>query len=329
MSINFIGKAWGGHIVPTPTQCAGVAAAWTNLLKDWRDNVAGSNWTDWVKPQIDAAVIAGCNFIGLIGCMDGVHSGAITQSAVNACLAQLANYCQSIGLAFYWKPCGFNQMTGVTNAEAATYVLSTLNAMNGLVTIIGVDIVCEANAWDDGGGIRTQAVADRCNAIYTLVKAGTSLPCTYSITDEWNGDDCRNWAARIAASMDYLDFHPYTANGWATPLATANANYWNTTYSRDIIFGEGGSPQSDSVAQQDAFANGLGFLMNGTIPTGLRGWCIWSIADQSASPSSQCGMFDNSFVARANKVQTFQRYSLAHVGHRGASGAGGLPVFGG
>ncbi len=321
MAINFTGKVWGAHIIPTPTQSAGGSAAWTNLQKDWRDNVAGSNWTDWVKPQVDAAVAAGANCIGMIGCLDGVHSGAITQSATNANWVQLANYCQSLGIALYPKPAGFNQMTSVTDVACATYVLSVLGAITSLVTVIGVDIITEANAWDDGIPPGSQATADRCNAIYTLVKAGTSLPCTYSTTDEWNAQDpCRAWVTKIAASCDYLDFHPYAANGWATPISTSDTTYWFSTYpGKDIYFGEGGSPQSSSITQQNAFANGLGYLMYQT-NANLRGWMIWSIADQSATTSSQYGMYNNSFVARFNVMQTFKWYAAARPSTRARIG---------
>ena len=301
--LNGPSKLWGAHIVPTPAQVALAPADWTQLFIDW-------DWNGWVKPQIDAAVAAGANFIGMFGCPDGVFSSAISQSTANSRWVQMANYCQSVGICLYPKPCGPPQLTGMTDSDIATFVLSTLNAINGLCTILAVDIIAEANAWNDGGGNATQHMADRCNAIFTLVAAGTSLLGTFSCTYEWNGSDCRTWMARIGnTACNYLDFHPYAMNGWATPVDPADVSYWESTYpGRDIIFGEGGSPQSDSIAQQNAFANGLLYLMNGADSL-LRGWCFWAIADQGVTSSNQWGMYTNSFVARQNLYETFKWYA--------------------
>ncbi len=312
--LNGPAKIWGGNLVPTPTQAAFGSAAWSKFQQDWRDNVAGSNWTDWVKPQVDAAYSVGANCIAMIGCLDGVHSSAITQSATNANWAQLADYCGSLGIALYPKLTGYNQLTGVTNSACATYALSVLGAIAGRCTIIGCDIITEANAWDDGGGISVQGTADRCIAIYNLIKPSTSLLLTfgYGGAFDWNSSECRTWMGRLGAGpcTDYVDFHPFPL-AYANPIDPADAQWWIDNWGLDILFGEGGISQTESVTLQNSFYNSMLYLMNDPAKPLLRGLCVWAIADQDTVSSNKWGMFDNSFVARTNRTETFKWYAAA------------------
>ncbi len=300
-------KLFGANIVPTPTECAGGAAAFTNLFIDW-------DWSGWVKKQIDwvAGNRIGCNVIGLIGCMDGVHSSAISQSTVNSRWVQLADYCSSLGVYLYPKPCHNNQMSGVTNSACASYVLSILGAVSGYSNIIGCDILTEADGWDDGSGNMASANATRLNAIYTLVKAGTSIPCTYSATLEWKRSDIRTWLGLL--SMDYLDFHPYAMNGWDSPIVLSDANYWLTTYpSDDIFFGEAGSPISAGEDAQNTFLKGIANVANSG-DARFRGWCDWAVQDTTGvDPSNEWGMYDASWNQRQNKANILRHYTGGYI----------------
>lgn len=310
MSIKFpvSRKLWGASVIPTVTQCqtAPVSAAWTRLFTTW-------DWSGWVKPQIDYSVAVGCNCIHLIGGADGLHAGTNTQSTINSRYVQLADYCAGLGVAVYPAPAAFNQLTGMTNSEVSDMTLGVLGALASYTNVIGCDIISEADTWDDGGGIQVQAVADRCNAIYTLVKAGTSIPCTFSAATNWTNAGLRSWISKIASGIDYLDFHPYAMNSWASPLLWSDVAYWFATYpTLDILFGEGGAPQSDSVDNQNTFLRGLGALMSAG-DVRLRGWHLWAAQDQDTVSSNKWGMHDASWNIRQNIANVMRQFTKGSV----------------
>lgn len=301
-------KLWGMQLVPTITETALSPAGWTQFHIDW-------DWDGWVKPQIDHSVgnRIGCNAISLVGCPDGVHNGAITQATVNSRFVQVAAYCQSLGVAFYPRPAAFNQLPGMTNAAIAAYVLSILDAL-APYNVIGCDVVAEADTWDDGGGTLVQGVADRCIAIYALVKAGTSLPLTFSSVFDWAGaTPARAWATKIASCCDFWDFHPYEMNAWASPLVLADGNYWFSTYpSKDILFGEGGASQNYTADQQRRFLNGIASVA-GSGDARFRGWFMWCAQDQNTIDSDKWGLLDASWNLRQNTANVLRQFTGGSV----------------
>ena len=148
-------KLYGVNIVPTPTEAATGAAAWARLQLDWP-------WDTWIKPQIDSVVgnEIGCNCIRMIGDFSGVFTGLFSQATYNEHWAQLVSYCAELGVYVIIAGGDQSQVTGMTNRDIQSNVISLLAALSRFNNVAYVDVMQEQNAWRDGTKRRC---ADECD----------------------------------------------------------------------------------------------------------------------------------------------------------------------
>jgi hypothetical protein len=299
--VNFSGTVRGVNLTTAPGDYS-LEDLWSN----W-------NWSGWIRPQIDKALALGAKAIRLIGSVQVVNLGTISQATYNARMAQFCAYCVANGLAIYPTGCATygtggtpNGVASLSNAAIAGVINSMLDWIFGVTgptnyaaSCIGADVVQEANG---------NVTASQVNAIYALVKPHVPSPVgvTFSSTQGIPSDS--GWLASVIGSLDYLDLHvyPQTYGIGAQPTPSQVTSGPHAAYpTKDILFGEGGCNASSSAnggpgysdAQISAWIAGLGALWNMGTPS--RGGLVWGAEDQDLS--EQYGGF-NAGVPRSSIV---------------------------
>jgi len=288
-TVNFAGKVKGVNLTSKPG-APSPRAYWT----EW-------DWSGWIRPQIDCAIALGANAIRIIGDVAMVLNGAMTQATYNARLRQLMAYCVENHLALYYTGCATYDTNGSDNGNIAAYnanprafigvLASNLSALTSDATdytssILGCDLVQEANAWRNATAV---------NAIYSALRPliPRAIPCTFSASVRMQDAP---WIASIADSCDFLDYHVYPqlygvdSGPTVATVAAVRAAYPD----RNILFGEGGIDSGAyTAAQVEAWIHGL---INIGDSTDSRGAMLWAAQDQD----QPYGAFDNAWHPRAS-----------------------------
>jgi hypothetical protein len=287
--VNFAGKVKGVNLTSKPG-APSPRAYWV----EW-------DWSGWIRPQIDCAIALGANAIRIIGDVAMVLNGGLTQATYNAHLRQLMAYCVENHLALYYTGCATYDTNGADNGNIAAYNanpqafiavlarnLSSLmsGATDYTASIIGCDLVQEANAWRNATAV---------NAIYSALRplVPRTIPCTFSASVRMQD---AQWIASIAPSCDFLDYHVYPqlygvdSGPTVATVAAVRAAYPD----RNILFGEGGIDSGAySAAQVEAWIHGL---INIGDSTDSRGAMLWAAQDQD----QRYGAFDSAWHPRAS-----------------------------
>jgi len=300
-AVNFAGKVKGVNFTSKPG-----APSQRAYWMEW-------DWSGWIRPQIDCAIALGANAIRIMGDVAMLLNGGVsqitnprlyqrmTQATYNARLQQLMAYCVENHLALYYTGCSPYDTNGADNGNIAAYnanpqaFISVLASNIGSVTsgatdytssILGCDLVQEANAWGNAKAV---------NAIYAALRPliPRAIPCTFSASVRMQDDQ---WIASIASSCDFLDYHVYpllygidSAPTVATVAAVRAAHP-----DMDILFGEGGIDSGAfTAAQVEAWIQGL---INIGDSTYSRGALLWAAQDQDQA----YGAFDTAWHPRAS-----------------------------
>lgn len=302
VAVNWPGKIKGANLTSKPTHEM-ESAYWI----EW-------DWQGWIKPQIDYALALGCNVVRLIGDVAMVINAQISQSTYNQRLAQIVRYCADQGIGYYYTGAATYGTNGTDNGDIGAYnagpqawadvVKSNIAYVCGgaggdfTTTIIGNDIMQEAQSWGNVGG-----VADLYAKIKPFMPA--SIGCTFSIvTPTYDA-----WISSTVAYCDYLDMHVYpqilNITGMLSPswvTAHPRTDYPN----KDLLFGEGGANSgqnpsgtttghtSYSLTQVANWYNDyatLGMMSDAKV----RGAMMWASQDQD----DMYGAFDGSWQRRA------------------------------
>jgi hypothetical protein len=297
-------KIYGANIVPTPTNvnASGGGHAWSQLQLTW-------DWTGWVKPQIDSLVAAGCNTFRIMGCPYGIAGGQFSQAAHDANIMQVANYCQSIGVYFYYAtPIDSDtQSTGVYPMSVMAPIFAeTLKKLQALSCVIGVDVLQEAN----GNGSPFFNNATLLDLYGRIKRLNVTLPLTYSTNEVvTSGGGSSGWLTAIASSLDFLDFHVYY-----TPSDINTFSYFTSTFpDKEIVIGEFGFNQGSGTSDQIR-SNMVQVLNTANSPAPqIRGALVWAATDQDdvghGGTANMWGMTTAEFVPRNDLLNLIRGYS--------------------
>jgi hypothetical protein len=304
VTVNFTGKVRGANLTTKPGYPL-QSAMWIA----W-------DWDGWIRPQIDCAVALGCNAVRLMGDVAMVMKANLSQSTYNARWQQVVAYCVSQGLAVYYTGCSPYDTNGQDNGNMAAYNANpqafadvmkssvaavTSGSTDYTASIIGLDLVQEANSWGKSDAVRS---------LYSMVRpfVPRRIPCTFSTSDLVQST---TWIPSIISACDFLDYHVYPQIYGITgqPSAAAFTRGPRAAYpNKDILFGEGGAssggrPAVYRPAEVAAWLNGLASLGNMPDPH-IRGALMWALQDQD----DQYGAFDASWSPRPWVAGPWIRY---------------------
>lgn len=265
-------KLRGANIAPKPN---GLNTTWA----EW-------DWTNWIKPQIDRAVILGCNAIRFIGSPEVVYvappsMSTITSATYIARWVQLADYCTANNLYLYpslvTKSDFVDSSLGFQDAGMTALVTSTAAALAPYSCIIGFDV------FQEGAGVTALALADVLAMMAAIRSAAPGIPLTCSQpSNSWLNTTSIPYQALMAAGgSDFADYHVYEDG-----LVPTEADFVVAATNKPFIIGEFGASQSQSANAQTARFQAMAALHN---RQGVLGSFFWALADQSANASNQWG----------------------------------------
>jgi hypothetical protein len=231
----------------------GVPANFYHMDWAWGTNgPTATNWTQWIKPQIDAAKLAGANAIRLMWSADAfigdaTHHGLATWEGSNNLvqlqneIGQFCSYCASNGLYAY-PAATESRVIDIGNLNTnllCQYLSNFVACASSYDNVVGIDAVQEA---DGATGGSNNAVAQNVGMWIAAAKSGRTrlIPVTCSLNGAAYSTDLNptnRWffAKLAAAGADYFDPHWYYRASiydfW--PVIT---NQWNLP----VIFGECG-----------------------------------------------------------------------------------------
>lgn len=275
---------------PTAGQSIG-NNAWSQMYLNW-------DWEGWIKPQIDSTTGngVGCNVIRMIGGNYGIAAGVYTQDYYDACVLQVANYCNSIGVYFYAVGGGMGDYanTAISDSAMATIFATTFLKLQSIGNCIGIDLIQEANV------LGTPTNASIINMISLIKAAGVTVPITCSTYEIINSSTGATWINSMAQHFDFLDFHVYY---YGPSVNMDMFNYFRTNFSdKDIIVGEFGRPAGGyltaSPDNASADLNSVLKVVNKGDPR-IRGAVLWAITDQD-NPTTVAGTWPNLTQGIAN-----------------------------
>jgi hypothetical protein len=257
--------------------------------------------TEWpyIKRQIDTIVGngTGANCLRIFGAGWGILGGLVSQSVVNANLLQVASYCQSLGVYFY-----FNWATQIdapsaayTPQQVANSVASSLLPIQALGNCIGCDVVqeCADNIWTPAYLIEVMA---RVRALVPEMP----VTCSQGTLPSWSPTPL--WLNAFGDACDFIDVHTY---------ATVDSQYYEPLLARfpnhDLIVGEiGGHAAESSDVVVARLANASREMMRPD--PRRRGILYWTVADDWDTPlTSAFGFHTSAFAPRQERLNVIRR----------------------
>jgi hypothetical protein len=283
------GKIKGGNITVKPN-----GGSWGGLWSEW-------DWDNWIKPQVDRAVVLGLNTVRIIGAPQVVFNAStspsqISQATYDSRWKQLAQYCLDQGLRLYpaltekWAFMGY---TGAPNnfqdATVTAGITTTAAVLAQYENVIGFDI------FQEGTGVADGLVLADVLALYAAIRAvAPGIPLTTSNSSGGFGTAAGFWADTSSLSYqawtatggaDFVDIHVYLEG-----VNAADLDGFVERTSMPILIGEYGADQSLSSSSQVARYTSARVLHN---RAGVLGSLVWALADQGTSTTNQAGVWDN------------------------------------
>jgi hypothetical protein len=273
------GRVKGSNAHPRPANFGGPSSdVWVNFWVGGYDIV-------YIKECIDRTrqLTNGINVFRTIGSTMAVTDGYTGRSTYLARQAEVASYCQSVGVRYY--PCAGDLTHRGTATDSAVIdeVVALYQAMISYGdTIFGFDMFNEYR--NDPSGL-SHAATMVANTAAAIRNTGTvSIPYTASI----NADITNESLIRdIYKNISYFDFHIYET----LPFLQANPNLFDflrrVAPGFKIVVGETGVDRTNGglTAQQRAdYYTAVLTIQNNT--TQMLGTCQWAAIDENY------GLFD-------------------------------------
>lgn len=313
----------------------GVAAPVTHLADMWRDwewsnpgNGPGGAG-NWIKPQLDAAKAAGCNYVRFIGTLFGRDpaSGYATISDTNYFnrWQQVLDYCRSIGLYVYPT---FEFDTDAV-AKKVWYGYSPFNSWRVpeyqhlmrlfqayLDIIIGIDIQNEGYSWasqtsdtsfNNPGGNKNNG-----DLIYNAIKPiEPSIPLTISTFFK----NPPNQADPKVNNVDGQRLPQIQADFWDTHIyydATVSDFDVVTALGVPVLIGEFGQDFGSGSGPRQSRYNAVKAVVNrnfsGRLFAGAAAWSMWDSDAQTTLNQFRYGLASNTGTTRNDVSALFSSF---------------------
>lgn len=233
-------------------------------------------WT-WYKGQIDAWASLGRNCVSIILSSFVLYGGRphVTESQFQAGLAQVLDYCASIGmhvLVTLAQGYELDQVNSPTLPEFLTYLedaagwASAYNNVVGLVAIEEIDVPQDSLPleWDNRDDIIAAAKAGR-------VRSTLPVGCTLGGYYPW---DLTRIATLRASGAEFVGLNNFDSPLSASDVTTYAGAHNNTTLGPTIYTSCGIASGSHSGAQLAAFYAGLKAVLDHNRAQLATVWCI-------------------------------------------------------
>ena len=272
----------------------GIPSNFYDLCYDWANGGTNSTrWTQWVKPQIDAAANAGANCVRmtfdatvLVG--DSTHHGAanwrgtITVAQLNAMIDQICQYTAGKGMWFYATGTDSRPLNdGNLGTNAICQYLSNYVARVSLYdNVPAIDLVQEADGTVNGSNALCALSVNQFIATARQFEQ-RRIPLTCSLNGASQASDlnpANRWQFYnlYAAGADFFDCHAYYLYYPADFLPAIN-NPWNLP----VAIGETG------IAFWGGWGNGAAQQTNQPYSSELRREFFDNVKALSLQPAFQ------------------------------------------
>lgn len=329
--IKFRGVNISGRPNDTGNGNFGVPSNSYDLIYDWATGHESDPWNTWLKPQIDAMALLGCNlfrFLFDITARLGGPSnhgaatwrGTISESQLHTILDQMIVYLASKGMYFFpaatesrpFIDSGINDGTAINAyfADFAAFVSSS-----DYSNVIGLD-VCQEWSY---GGTSGNIIANNLGSLTSVSKAARDR--LIPVTNSPNGvtGSAAGIASIIAnalpvmeaAGCDWVSLHTYyfmsagdfdalLANeyGFAVTLDETGIPFTGA-FSTDDVTGSSAALRQDF--HERIAARALEYTSD------MQGFSVWSAApNYVGNQSNDYGLLDGSFAPRTELTAPFQ-----------------------
>jgi len=238
----------GSNIIPALVDLANDdpgASAWLNLWSRW-------DW-QWIETSVRRAVEQGANTIRLIGDVNAVHSGVITERTYHDRLQQVVSLCGSLGCRFYYCAIDLRHKRDADPAFIAQFLSGVAAVLARNDNVVAIELCNEVAsayaiypehdvvAWMGAWASAIRAAAPAIPLSISDVSPGT-------LSDKIGQVD---YYARFAQMVDFFDLHVYDDLEIASdsaPLAP-----YELSVNRPLLIGEFGADRRVSGVQPGAF----------------------------------------------------------------------------
>lgn len=277
--LRFSGLIKGANIHPRSSDFGyGSGSGLVGLWGHW-------DWTGWIKPCVDGAKALGCNVIRIIGDVESVYTGVITQATYLAQLTQLADYLQSQGMYLY--ACGGDptHFAGADNAFITSFLSTQATTLAPYArNVIAFDLVNEASGgWLAPATIPEQVligwIAQWSRAVRVALP---TTPITVSnVSGGWSNSATplallSDWKRyrQIAPYVDFFDVHVYPQNPNTTQAW--HGGVYEMFSDKPIVYGEFGASRASRTGLQmaDAYETVRQMMLGSPQCAGAIQWAI-------------------------------------------------------
>jgi hypothetical protein len=258
----------GSNIIPSLVDLANDdpgASAWLNLWSRW-------DW-HWIDLSIRRAVEQGANTIRLIGDVNAVHSGAITEATYHERLQQVVSHCESLGCQFYYCAIDLRHkrdadptfiaafLSGVAIVLASNRNVLAIELCNEVASAYAIYPEQEVVAWIDSWARAIRAAAPTIPLSISDVSPGT-LSDKISHPDHY---------ARFANMVDFFDLHVY--EGLEIASDSAILAPYELSVHRPLLIGEFGIDRTAAGADPGTFYSRVKMLRDSSpVVAGALQW---------------------------------------------------------
>jgi concanavalin A-like lectin/glucanase superfamily protein/cellulase (glycosyl hydrolase family 5) len=238
----------GSNVIPALADLANDdpgASAWLNLWSRW-------DW-QWIELSVRRAVGQGANTIRLIGDVNAVHSGAITEATYHDRLQQVVSLCHSLGCRFYYCAIDLRHKRDADPAFIAQFLSGVAAVLARNSNVVAIELCNEvASAYDI---YPEQEVVAWIGAWASAIRAAApAIPLSISdvspgtLTDKIGQI---NYYANFAHMVDFFDLHVY--DGLEIGADSAILAPYELSVNRPLLIGEFGIDRTAAGAEPDVF----------------------------------------------------------------------------
>ena len=258
----------GSNIIPALVDLANDdpgASAWLNLWSRW-------DW-QWIEASVRRAVEQGANTIRLIGDVNAVHTGVITEATYHDRLQQVVSLCATLGCRFYYCAIDLRHKRDADPSFIAQFLSGVAAVLGRNSNVVAIELCNEVAsaytiypeqevvAWIGAWASAIRAAAPAIPLSISDVSPGT-------LSDKIGQVD---YYARFAHMVDFFDLHVYDDLEIASdsaPLAP-----YELSVNRPLLIGEFGVDRRVPGAQPGPFYSRVKMMRDSsTLVVGALQW---------------------------------------------------------